>query len=246
MPDGSSRRRQPPGGHVAGVLARTDLVVGVHKSPANAALTGALDVLTTIRPDQSASLVARGINFIATFKDRGVRLWGTRTLSSDPAWKYLSVRRLDLYIDRSIEAGLQWTVFEPNAAPLWQSVRASVEDFLLNLWRRGVLLGSTHDEAFFVKCDRTTMTTDDVLDGRLIVVVGVAHLRPAEFVIRKFRVPQIPVSAGRKTQRLVQAAITWRPKRRTSRSTVCRRTDAPSGTSARPRRTHRRRGTFQR
>jgi phage tail sheath protein FI len=120
---------------------------------------------------------------LRSFADRDVRVWSARLVSSDPEWKYVNVRRLLIYIEHSIDRGLQWAAFEPNGEALWQQVRRTVEDFLLNTWRGGALLGAAPDEAFFVRCDRSTMTQDDLDSGRLVCLVGVAPVRPAEFII---------------------------------------------------------------
>ena len=132
----------------------------------------------------------RHINCLRDFRDnnRGLRVWGARTLSSDPEWKYVNVRRLFLFVEKSIERGTQFAVFEPNAEPLWATVRRSVTNFLTAVWRDGALEGLTQDEAFFVKVDRTTMTQNDIDNGRLIILVGIAPVKPAEFVI--FRISQ--------------------------------------------------------
>jgi phage tail sheath protein FI len=138
----------------------------------------------------------RGINVIRDFRadGRGIRLWGARTMSSDPMWKYVNVRRLFLFVEESIDQGTQWVVFEPNDEPLWAAVRRSVSNFLISVWRSGALMGGTQDEAFFVKCDRTTMTQDDIDNGRLICLIGIAPVKPAEFVI--FRISQKTAEAA--------------------------------------------------
>jgi phage tail sheath protein FI len=125
------------------------------------------------------------INVIRDFRDnnRGIRVWGGRVITSDSDWKYVNVRRLLIFIENSIDRGLQWVVFEPNADPLWARVRRTISDFLTVVWRNGALEGTKKEEAFFVKCDRTTMTQADIDNGRLIVVIGVAPVKPAEFVI---------------------------------------------------------------
>jgi phage tail sheath protein FI len=115
-------------------------------------------------------------------------VWGARTISSDPEWKYVNVRRLFIYIEHSLDKGTQWAVFEPNNSRLWANIRETVENFLLVLWKDGALLGDKPEEAYFVRCDRTTMTQNDLDNGRLICLVGVAPVKPAEFVI--FRVGQ--------------------------------------------------------
>ncbi len=132
----------------------------------------------------------RGVNCIRDFRSdgRGIRLWGARTMTSDPEWKYINVRRLFIFVEESIEQGTQWVVFEPNDEPLWAQVRRSIVNFLTRVWKSGALMGLTQDEAFFVKCDRTTMTQDDIDNGRLVCYIGIAPVKPAEFVI--FRISQ--------------------------------------------------------
>lgn len=194
----------PPVGHVAGIYARTDVDRGVHKAPANEVVRGLyygdpfgqrqpLEFRVTKR--QHDLLNPRGINVIRDFRSdgRGIRVWGARTMASDPLWRYVNVRRLFLFIEESIDEGTQWVVFEPNYEPTWAAVRRSVTNFLLRVWRSGALQGVTQDEAFFVKCDRTTMTPDDIDNGRLICLIGVAPVKPAEFVI--FRISQKTVEA---------------------------------------------------
>jgi phage tail sheath protein FI len=129
-----------------------------------------------------------GVNCLRFFEGRGNRVWGARTISSDPEWRYVNVRRLFIYIEHSIYLGTQWAVFEPNNPQLWSDIRQSVEDFLLDLWRTGALLGTQAKQAYFVRCDRTTMTQNDLDNGRLICLIGVAPTKPAEFVI--FRIGQ--------------------------------------------------------
>jgi phage tail sheath protein FI len=185
--DGSVRF-VPPSGHMAGVYARTDIERGVHKAPANELLKGVVRLERTITLGEQEVLNPDGVNCIRQFRGRGIRVWGARTVSSDSEWKYVNVRRLFLYLEESIEEGTQWVVFEPNDKPLWQRVIRSVSEFLERVWRDGALMGSTAEEAFFVKCDRTTMTEDDIKNGRMICMIGVAPVRPAEFVI--FRIHQ--------------------------------------------------------
>ncbi|WP_269849759.1 phage tail sheath family protein [Methanosarcina horonobensis] len=128
------------------------------------------------------------MNCIIPFPGRGIRVWGARTISSDSLWKYINVRRLFIFIEKSIENGTQWVVFEPNNEKLWARVNATITQFLTGVWRDGALMGTKPEEAFFVKCDRTTMTQDDIDNGRLICVIGIAPVKPAEFVI--FRIAQ--------------------------------------------------------
>lgn len=182
--------RVPPSGHIAGLIARTDIERGVHKAPANEVVRGAQDLEFPITKGAQDILNPKGVNCIRDFRPdgRGIRLWGARTMSSNAEWKYINVRRLFLYIEESIEEGTQWVVFEPNDEPLWAQVRRSIANFLIRVWRSGALMGLTEEEAFFVKCDRTTMTQDDIDNGRLICYIGIAPVKPAEFVI--FRISQ--------------------------------------------------------
>jgi len=178
----------PPGGHVAGIYARSDIERGVHKAPANEVVRGATDVEFRITKGEQDILNPRGVNCIRAFSGRGIRVWGARTLSSNTLWKYVNVRRLFIFIEESIDEGTQWVVFEPNNEQLWARVKQTITQFLTTVWRTGALMGMTADEAFFVKCDRTTMTQDDIDNGRLIVLIGISPTKPAEFVI--FRIAQ--------------------------------------------------------
>jgi phage tail sheath protein FI len=187
-PEAGLPRTIPPGGQVAGIYARSDTERGVHKAPANETVRGAVDLEFQITKGEHDILNPRGVNVIRAFPGRGIRIWGARTLSSNTLWKYLNVRRLFIFIEESIEEGTQWVVFEPNDQKLWARVRASITDFLTRVWRDGALFGATPEEAFFVKCDESTMTQDDIDNGRLICIIGVAPVKPAEFVI--FRIAQ--------------------------------------------------------
>ena len=178
-----ARVTMPPGGHVLGIYARVDTQRGVYKAPANEIVNGALDLAFVVAAHMQDELNRRSVNVIRTFPSRGIRVWGARTLSSDGLWKYVPVRRLFIFLERSIFEGLQWVVFEPNDERLWGRVRDSVRLFLRAQWRAGALLGRTEDEAFFIVCDRSTMTDDDILNGRMVCEIGVAPVRPAEFVI---------------------------------------------------------------
>ena len=195
----------PPSGHVTGIYARSDIDRGVHKAPANEVVRGIITtdlsgsrgpLEYTITKGEHDILNPRGINVIRDFRSdrRGIRVWGARTMSSDPEWRYVNVRRLFLFIEESIDEGTQWVVFEPNYEPTWARVRRSVGDFLNRVWRDGALRGLTQEEAFFVRCDRTTMTEDDIDNGRLICYIGVAPVKPAEFVI--FRIGQKTLEAN--------------------------------------------------
>lgn len=188
-------RLVPPTGHIAGIFARTDIERGVHKAPANEVVRGARELQFPVTKGQQDILNPKGVNCIRDFRSdgRGIRLWGARTSSSLGEWKYVNVRRLFLFIEESIDEGTQWVVFEPNHEPTWAKVRRSITNFLITVWRNGALMGTTQDEAFFVKCDRTTMTQDDWDNGRLICYIGIAPVKPAEFVI--FRISQKTVEA---------------------------------------------------
>jgi hypothetical protein len=178
----------PPGGHVAGIYARSDQENGVHKAPANEVVRGAQGLQVNLTKGEQDVLNPKGINCIREFQGRGIRVWGARTTSSDPEWKYLNVRRLFLFLKQSIDEGTQWVVFEPNDQDLWARVRQTIEQFLTTTWRDGALMGSSADEAFYVECGPSTMTQDDIDNGRLICEIGVAPVKPAEFVI--FRIGQ--------------------------------------------------------
>ena len=194
-PRTGARTLVPPGGHVLGVYARADTERGVFKAPANEIVRGALSLEFAINDRVQEDLNPRGVNVIREFPGRGIRVWGARTMSSDSLWKYINVRRLFIFLERSIYQGTQWVVFEPNNDQLWARVADTIRLFLRGQWRQGALFGSTEHEAFFVRCDRTTMTQDDILNGRLICEIGVAPVRPAEFVI--FRINQQTAEAPR-------------------------------------------------
>lgn len=187
-PRSGVRTLVPPGGSVCGIYALTDNTRGVFKAPANETLAGAVDLEYDINQGTQEVLNPRGVNAIRRFPGRGIRLWGARTMSSDPLWKYVNVRRLFIFLEASIYNSTQWVVFEPNDPRLWARVKQTVTLFLRTQWREGALLGLKEEEAFSVAVGRETMTEDDLLNGRLIVEVGVAPVRPAEFVV--FRVFQ--------------------------------------------------------
>jgi phage tail sheath protein FI len=173
----------PPSGPMMGLFARVDNDRGVHKAPANEPLRGITGLVRYLNQGEQDILNPSYINAIRRFDNRGIRAFGARTMADDPSWKYISVRRLLLFIEQSIDLGLQWAVHEPNAEPLWADARQSITRFLNSVWRSGALEGIRSEQAFFVKCDRTTMTQDDIDNGRLITVIGVAPVKPAEFVI---------------------------------------------------------------
>lgn len=178
----------PPSGSVSGIYARNDINRGVHKAPANEVVRMASGLEFVLNKAQQEVLNPLGVNCLRFFDGRGYRIWGARTASSDPEWKYLNVRRYFAFLERSIEIGTQWAVFENNGVVLWDNVRSTIEDFLFNEWRQDHLAGTSPNQAFFVRCDRTTMTQNDLDNGRMICLIGVAPLRPAEFVI--FRIGQ--------------------------------------------------------
>ena len=185
----------PPSGFVAGIFARNDNLRAVYKAPANEVVNLALGFEILLNKAQQDVLNPEGINCFRFFEGRGYRLWGARTISSDPEWKYVNLRRYFAYLEHSIDKGTQWAVFEPNGEALWANVRRTIEDFLLNEWQNGALLGDKPEKAYFVKCDRSTMTQNDLDNGRLVCLIGVAPLRPAEYVI--FRIGQWTMDAKR-------------------------------------------------
>jgi phage tail sheath protein FI len=189
MTGGNGRTRVvPPSGHIAGIYARTDETRGVHKAPANEVIRGALGLEVQMTKGEQDELNPIGINAIRAFPGRGIRVWGARTLSSDPSWRYINVRRLFSMVEKSIERGTQWVVFEPNDEGLWARVRRDIGAFLKLVWRSGALFGTTPEQAFFVKCDEE-LNPPEVRDvGQLIIEVGLSPVKPAEFVI--FRISQ--------------------------------------------------------
>jgi phage tail sheath protein FI len=179
----------PPSAMVAGVMARIDTQRGVWKAPAgsDAALVGASGLAVSISEAEQEALLGAGLNVLREYSGGRRLVWSARTLAGAEGnasqWKYVSVRRLFMFVEESIDRGLEWVAFEPNDAVLWHRVRRLIEDFLLRLWRQGALLGVKAEQAFFVRCDGTTMTQEDIDTGRLNVEIGVALLRPGEFVI---------------------------------------------------------------
>jgi phage tail sheath protein FI len=178
----------PPSGFVCGIYARSDIERGVWKAPANEVVRSALRFERLVTNGEQEMLNPLGVNCLRYFAGRGHRVWGARTASSDPEWKYVNIRRYFLYLEHSIDRGTQWAVFEPNGERLWANIKDTVESFLYNEWEIGALLGSSPKEAYFVQCDRRVMTQNDLDNGRLVCLVGVAAIKPAEFVI--FRIGQ--------------------------------------------------------
>jgi phage tail sheath protein FI len=179
----------PPSGHVAGVWARTDAARGVWKAPANEVVRGVARLASDVTTGEQDLLNPSQVNCIRSFGANGIRIWGARTLAAtDQSWRYINVRRLFIFIEESIRRGTQWVVFEPNDPDLWARVRRTVAAFLNNLWMQGALVGATADQAFFILCDGSNNPASSVDDGKLIVDVGLAPVKPAEFVI--FRISQ--------------------------------------------------------
>ena len=189
----STTMLMPPSGHMAGIWARSDGERGVHKAPANEVIRGAIGLGINLTGAEQGVLNPVGVNCLRVFPGRGIRVWGARTLSSDPSWRYLNVRRLFNYVEESIEQGTQWVVFEPNDYALWQRVKRDVGSFLKRVWMDGALFGATPEQAFFVKCDEENNPVETRDVGQLIVDVGIAPVKPAEFVI--FRISQFTPGA---------------------------------------------------
>lgn len=178
----------PPSGSVMGIYARSDNTRGVHKAPANEVVRACVGLECQFNKGEQDILNPKGVNLIRAFPGQGIRVWGARTASSNPSWKYVNVRRLFIFIEESIKANTNWAVFEPNDEVLWVRVRRTIEVFLTGMWRDGSLAGSAPEEAFFVNIGHETMSQDDIDNGRLVCVIGVAPVKPAEFVI--FRISQ--------------------------------------------------------
>jgi phage tail sheath protein FI len=176
-------RRIPPSGHVAGVYANTDLTVGVFQAPANSVVQWAQDLTWEVTPEAQAFLNPISVNCIRSFSGRGIRVYGSRTLSSDPAWLFVPVRRLMSMIEHALEISMQWVVFEPNNVHLWNTVTASITNYLETIWNMGALVGNTAADAFYVVCDQTTNTLAVTQVGQMIAEIGVAPTTPAEFVV---------------------------------------------------------------
>jgi uncharacterized protein len=186
--NGNSEVYVPPSGHIAGVWARTDESRGVWKAPANDTIRGVLDLERTVSQNEQSLLNPIGINCIRPFGTRGIRIWGARTLASDSDWRYINVRRLFNMVEATILEGTQWAVFEPNDIALWEGVKRTLNGFLRGLWSAGALFGATADQAFYVKCDAETNPPESIDAGKLVVEVGIAPVKPAEFVV--FRISQ--------------------------------------------------------
>ena len=184
----------PPSGHMAGVWARNDATRGVHKAPANEIVRGTIGIATVITRGEHDMLNPVGVNCIRAFPGRGTRIWGARTLSSDPAWRYINVRRLYNYVESSLMTGTQWVVFEPNDKDLWQRLIRTIRSFLYRVWMDGALFGDTAEQAFYVKCDDETNPSEFIEVGQLTCEIGLAVVKPAEFVV--FRLAQLPTGTS--------------------------------------------------
>ncbi|MDB4895692.1 MAG: Phage tail protein, partial [Firmicutes bacterium] len=184
----------PPSGHIAGLYARVDQTRGVHKAPANELLFGARGLEVQVSMAEQNLLNPMAINCIRKFPGRGTRVWGARTLADDASWRYINVRRLFLQIEESIDEGTQWTVFEPNDQTLWAKIRRDVGAFLYRFYLSGAFFGTTPQEAYFVKCDAETNPPEVIDAGQVVIEVGIAPVKPAEFVI--FRVGQKPTGSS--------------------------------------------------
>ena len=185
---GKTSKFVPPSGHMVGIYNRTDSERGVHKAPANEVILGALDLEINLSKGEQDTLNPIGVNCIRSFPGRGIRVWGARTLSSDGSWRYINVRRLFILVGASLDVGMQWVVFEPNDSTLWAKVRRDVTSFLRTVWRSGALFGATPEQAFYVKCDAEINPLEIRDLGQLIIEIGLAPVKPAEFVI--FRISQ--------------------------------------------------------
>ncbi len=186
--NGDSEVLIPPSGHIAGVWARTDESRGVWKAPANDTMRGVLDIERSVTQNEQSLLNPIGINCIRPFGTRGIRIWGARTLASDTDWTYINVRRLFNMVESTILTGTQWAVFEPNDVTLWEGVKRTLDAYLRGLWSAGALFGQSPDQAFYVKCDAETNPPESIDQGLMIVEVGIAPVKPAEFVV--FRIAQ--------------------------------------------------------
>jgi phage tail sheath protein FI len=175
----------PPTGHIAGVIARIDALRGVHKAPANEVIQGALGIRRALTPGELEIATKEGINAIRVFPADYPRIWGARTLAKEGEWRYLNVRRLFIMVRESVQRSMRWVVFEPNDRTLWNAIKRDVRAYLMRLWREGALMGATPEQAFFVKCDEETNPPEEIDAGRVTTIIGLAPVKPAEFVVFK-------------------------------------------------------------
>jgi len=180
---GSTTKLVPPSGHVVGIYNREDGERGVHKAPANSIVQGAIDVEILISKGEQDVLNPIGVNCIRSFPGRGIRVWGARTTSDEPDWRYINVRRTFIMLRRSLEEGTQWSVFEPNEPRTWERLSQSVDEFLKKLWADGYFAGATPEESYFVKCDESTNPYETRQAGQMLIEVGVAPAIPTEYII---------------------------------------------------------------
>jgi phage tail sheath protein FI len=173
----------PPSGHIAGSIARNDHLDGVHRAPANQPIEGLVDVAQRVRKRERDVCFEHRINTLVPFPGRGIRVWGARTLSSDAEFMQINVRRLFILIRKSVEKYAQWVVFEPNEPTLWKKVVRSVNVFLDDLWTQGALVGASKDDAYYVKCDEETNPPEARDVGQLVIEIGLAPVKPAEFIV---------------------------------------------------------------
>ncbi|PHM66676.1 phage tail sheath protein [Xenorhabdus stockiae] len=178
----------PPSAAIAGVYASVDLSRGVWKAPANISLKGGLTPKFLVTDDEQGQYTSgSAINMIRNFSNTGTTVWGARTLKDDDNWRYVSVRRLFNTVERDVKRAMSFAVFEPNSQPTWERVRAAISNYLHNLWQQGGLAGSKEEEAYFVQIGKgITMTEDQINQGQMVVKVGLAAVRPAEFIILQF------------------------------------------------------------
>lgn len=178
----------PPSGGICGVYGRVDSTRGVHKAPANELFKTALGLKYNLTDAEQEMLNPKGINCIRDFPGRGIRVWGARTISSNPEWRYVNVRRLFCMVEQALQNGTNWVVFEPNTRDLWKKITRNITAFLLNIWKSGALFGNTPEEAFYVRCDDELNPPESIDAGYVTIELGLAPAKPAEFVV--FRVSQ--------------------------------------------------------
>ena len=178
----------PPSGGICGIYGRVDGTRGVHKAPANEIFRTALGLKYNLTDAEQELLNPKGINCIRDFPGRGIRVWGARTISSNPEWRYINVRRLFCMVEQALQNGTNWVVFEPNTRDLWKKITRNITAFLLNIWRSGALFGDSPEEAFYVRCDDELNPPESVDAGYVVCEIGLAPAKPAEFVV--FRVSQ--------------------------------------------------------
>lgn len=178
----------PPSGGICGVYGRVDSTRGVHKAPANELFKTALGLKYNLTDAEQEMLNPKGINCIRDFPGRGIRVWGARTISSNPEWRYVNVRRLFCMVEQALQNGTSWVVFEPNTRDLWKKITRNITAFLLNIWKSGALFGNSPEEAFYVRCDDELNPPESIDAGYVTIELGLAPAKPAEFVV--FRVSQ--------------------------------------------------------